>query len=65
MESHIKTLRATLRRLARDERGSETLEWGLLCGMILVGAIAVIILIGPKVTHMWDQVSSEIQKTSP
>ena len=46
----------------RDERGTETLEWGLVCGLIVVGAITAIVAIGPKVTGMWTQLNTEIQK---
>ena len=44
----------------RDEQGTETLEWGLVCGLIVVGAIAAITVIGPKVTKMWNDVNSKI-----
>jgi len=47
-------------RFARDEQGTETLEWGLVCGLIVVGAIAAIALIGPKVTAMWTNINSKI-----
>lgn len=49
-----------LRRFIRDERGTETLEWGLVCGLIIIGAIAAIVLIGPKVTTMWNDMNNEI-----
>jgi Flp pilus assembly pilin Flp len=49
-----------LARFVRDERGTETLEWGLICGLIVVGAIAVITLIGPKITKMWNDLNSSI-----
>jgi Flp pilus assembly pilin Flp len=49
-----------LRRFMRDERGTETLEWGLVCGLIIIGAIAAIVLIGPKITDMWNDVNNEI-----
>jgi Flp pilus assembly pilin Flp len=44
----------------KDESGTETLEWGLVCGLIVVGAITVIGLIGPKVTDMWNDLNNEI-----
>ena len=47
-------------RFVRDERGTETLEWGLVCGLIVVGAITAITLIGPKVTKMWNDVNAKI-----
>jgi len=49
-------------RFFRDERGTETLEWGLVCGLIVVGAIAAIVAVGPKVTAMWERANVEIQK---
>jgi len=44
----------------RDERGTETLEWGLVCGLIVVGAIVAIASIGPKVKLMWDNTAKAI-----
>ena len=44
----------------KDDSGTETLEWGLVCGLIVVGAITMIALIGPKVTDMWNDVNNEI-----
>ena len=55
---------ATLRKLVADEQGTETLEWGLVCGLIVVGAIAAITVIGPKVQKMWNDVSKEIPPAS-
>jgi len=49
-----------LRGFISNEEGTETLEWGLVCGLLVVGAIAAIALIGPKVTAMWTNVNSKI-----
>ena len=49
-----------LARFVRDESGTETLEWGLVCGLLVIGAITAIALIGPKVTDMWNDVNNEI-----
>jgi Flp pilus assembly pilin Flp len=49
-----------IRRFMRDDRGTETMEWGLVCGLIIIGAVAAIVLIGPKVTDMWNDVNNEI-----
>jgi Flp pilus assembly pilin Flp len=43
-----------------DESGTETLEWGLVCGLLVVGAITAITLIGPKITAMWNNLNNEI-----
>ena len=46
-----------------DESGTETLEWGLVCGLLVIGAITAIGLIGPKVTGMWNNVNNKIPST--
>ena len=37
-------------RFVREEQGQDLIEYGLLVGIITVGAIGAIVLIGPKVT---------------
>jgi Flp pilus assembly pilin Flp len=54
------SLSQAVRRFISNEEGTETLEWGLVCGLLVVGAIAAIALIGPKVTAMWTNVNSKI-----
>ena len=49
-----------IRHFWADETGTETLEWGLVCGLLVIGAIAALALIGPKVTDMWNDVNNEI-----
>lgn len=44
----------------RDERGTETLEWGLVAGLIVVGSIAAIQAIGPKVQGFWETSNTAI-----
>ena len=44
----------------KDDSGTETLEWGLVCGLIVVGAITMIALIGPKVTDMWNDMNNAV-----
>jgi len=56
----MKRLMNQLVRFAKDEQGTETLEWGLVCGLIVVGAIVAITSIGPKVQAMWEATDSEI-----
>ena len=51
--------------VVRDEQGTETLEWGLVCGLIVVGAIAAIALIGPKVSGMWNSINNKIPSATP
>lgn len=47
-------------RLVCEEQGTETLEWGLVAGLIVVGAIVAIAAIGPKVKTMWDNTNTAI-----
>jgi Flp pilus assembly pilin Flp len=48
-------------RCFRDERGTETLEWGLVCGLIVLGAIVALAAIGPKVSGMWTNLDAAIK----
>ena len=57
----MKSLIKSLARFVRDEQGTETLEWGLVCGLIVIGAIVAITAIGPKVSTMWSNVNTAIK----
>ena len=50
----------SIRAFLRDDSGTETLEWGLVCGLIVLGAITAIGFIGPKVTAMWNNLNNKI-----
>jgi len=56
----MNAVKSTLRRLVRDEDGTETLEWGLVCGLIVIGAVTALVLIGPKVTKMWNDLNAAV-----
>lgn len=56
----MRSFKGLLVRFLRDERGTETLEWGLVAGLIVVGSIAAIQAIGPKVSALWNAADSEI-----
>lgn len=49
-----------IRRLLRDQRGGEVLEYALILGLIVVVAIAVIGTVGTKVLARWTSVDSSI-----
>lgn len=49
-----------IRRLARDERGGETIEYALVLGLVIVVAIAVIGAFGVKVLARWTSVNSSL-----
>ena len=45
---------ASLRKFWRDERGTETVEWAVIIGLIAVGAIVTAAIIGGKVTNAFN-----------
>ena len=47
-------------RFVRDEQGQDLIEYGLLIGIITVGAIAAIIAIGPKVASYFSILNSQL-----
>ena len=49
-----------MKKLAREERGQDLIEYGLLIGVITVGAIAAILLVGPKVTKYFTNLSTAL-----
>ena len=61
----MRHLIARLSAFTRDERGTETLEWGLVCGLLVVGAIAIIALIGPKITNIWGDINNKVPNSVP
>jgi pilus assembly protein Flp/PilA len=49
-----------LNRLLADETGGEVLEYALIAGLIVVGAIGVIGKIGTKVLARWGSLNSSV-----
>ena len=52
---HVGTV---LARLPRDERGGEVMEWALVAGLLVIGALAVIAAFGNKVLARWNSVDN-------
>lgn len=44
-------------RLARDERGTEVIEYALLLGMLICASIVLISALGSKVVARWTRVN--------
>lgn len=49
-----------VKRLLRDEKGGEVLEYALIAGLIVVAAIAVIGSVGTKVLARWTSLNSRM-----
>ncbi len=56
----MRGLAVVLSRLFRDETGGETLEYALVAGLIIVGAISVIGKVGVKVAAKWSSLNSSL-----
>jgi pilus assembly protein Flp/PilA len=46
--------------LVRDDEGQDLIEYGLLVGIITVGAIGAILSIGPKVTKFFTDLDDKL-----
>jgi Flp pilus assembly pilin Flp len=57
----MKRMWVCVQRFFVDERGTEALEWGLTCGLIVVGAIVAISSIGPKVQKIWANIDANVK----
>jgi len=53
-------MRTFIGKLIRDEQGGEVLEYALIAGLIIVGAIAVVSTVGTKVLARWTSVDSSM-----
>lgn len=51
-------MRSLLSRLVRSDDGQDLIEYGLLVGIITVGAIATITVIGPKVATYFTNLNA-------
>jgi len=47
-------------RVLKDETGGEVLEYALIVGLIVVGAIGVITKVGTKVLARWNSLNSSL-----
>ena len=55
----MKAMRA-VKRFFRDQKGTETVEWAIIIGLIAVGAIVVIGLIGGRVQALFEKLFKEM-----
>jgi len=53
-------MRALLVRFVAQDSGQDLIEYGLLVGIITVGAVATILTIGPKVQGYFDGLCAAI-----
>ena len=51
-------------RILKDEDGQGMVEYGLILGLIAVAAVAVIILLGPKIKAMFQDANDALPTAS-
>lgn len=49
-----------LKRFLMDERGMESVEWGVMLALIVAGLVTVVASIGGKVKDAFDRVDGEL-----
>jgi len=55
-----KDMKQLLISLVRDDQGQDLIEYGLLVGVITVGAITAILAIGPKVANYFTNLDAKL-----
>jgi Flp pilus assembly pilin Flp len=53
-------MKTSLKDLLMDEQGGEVLEYALIAGLIVVGAIAAIMSVGSKVFAKWTSIDNQL-----
>ncbi|RFU19039.1 Flp family type IVb pilin [Geodermatophilus marinus] len=48
-------------RLEREEKGATAVEYGLLVGLIAVAIVATLVLLGPELDRLFDDVLTALQ----
>jgi len=49
-----------MKKVLGDEQGGEVLEYALIAGLIVVGAIVLITAVGDKVLARWTSLNSSV-----
>ena len=53
-----------LKKILADENGQGMVEYGLILGLIAVAAIAALIILGPKITGIFDSANEKIPEAN-
>jgi len=57
-------MKAVVKRFLNDERGTETVEWAIMIGLIAVASIAIILGIGTWVQNKFSALGSGLNNTA-
>ncbi len=50
----------SIKKFMKDEQGQGIVEYGLILGLIVVGAIGIMALLGPKIKNMFNNVNNQL-----
>ena len=56
-------MKNVMKSLLSDERGTETVEWGLMAGLIVGGLVLTVAAIGSWVKARFDDLNSDLRST--
>ncbi len=56
----MKAMKDLVSKLVKDEQGGEVLEYALIAGLIIVGAIAAVTAVGTRVLARWTSLQNSI-----
>ena len=56
----MKAMKNLVSKLVKDEQGGEVLEYALIAGLIVVGAIAAVTAVGNRVLARWTSLQNSI-----
>jgi len=61
----MKYLASRIGRFLSDEQGTESLEWALICGIIVLAGAAVYGTIRTNLSTLWTSVDTQVQTAMP
>ncbi len=56
-------MKNVMKSLLSDERGTETVEWGLMAGLIVGGLVLTVAAIGSWVKGRFDDLNTDLRAT--
>ena len=54
----MKAIGSRMSRFLRDESGAETIEWALICAILVIGTLVAITAIGKWMKVRWNSVEA-------
>ena len=54
-------IRGKLRKLGADKRGATAIEYGLICGLIVIAMMAGLQALGGGTNGMWGKIQASIE----